>query len=111
MRTHLSAVVEDGYHKHHHQYDTHPIPAQVMQPERPKRRFYGTFIHIKRGSQLIALHQQEIMMASPVRLYEVGVEGGSQQEDGQLQHTTQPEENRTGDHGNHAAQHQVLPRR
>lgn len=50
-------------------------------------------------------------MKSPVCLYEVGVEGGGQQEDGQLQHTTQPEEHRTGNHGNHTAQHHVLYRR
>lgn len=45
---------------------------------------------------------------SPVCLYEVGVEDGGKQEDGQLQHTTQPEEHRTGNHGNHTAQHHVL---
>lgn len=33
-RTHLSAVVEHGYHKHHHENDTNSFLAQVMRPER-----------------------------------------------------------------------------
>lgn len=47
-------------------------------------------------------------VASPVRLYQVGVEGGGQQEDGQLKHAAQPEEDGAGDHGNHAAKYQEL---
>lgn len=44
-----------------------------------------------------------------MRLYQVGVEGGGQQEYSQLQHAAQPEEDGAGDHGNHATQHQELP--
>lgn len=45
---------------------------------------------------------------SPARLYQEGVEGGGQQEDGQLKHAAQPEEDGAGDHGNYAAKHQEL---
>lgn len=56
------------------------------------------------------LCHRQVTMMSPACLYEVGVEGGGQQENSKLQHTAQPEEYRTGNHGNDPAQYHVLHR-
>lgn len=100
---HLSAVIEHGNHKDGHEDDAHPPSAQVMGAENAagKKTPMSQFLQHPKGSVFPA-------GTSPVRLHQRTGKSGRQQHEGQLQHTAQPEEDRTRNHSDHCTQHHVL---